>query len=946
MEGLKGLSRHARAYILLVLAMGGGIAFWGASSLPEAAGQWHIFIVLAVLAASAQLFPVVTPKNQAYYVTLVFVFAGVLLLPPSMLTLLVILTFIPEWIKARYPWYIQLFNISNFLVDAVLARAVFLWLGGEAVELRPALEVLLAAGLAATLFTLLNHVLLAMVLHLARGHSLRSTGLFEQENLLTDATLCYTGIIAAMLYQANPWAISLTAAPLFLIFRALNTPNLQEQARTDDKTGLYNARRFQEVLKEELHRAARFERPLSVIMADLDLLRNINNTYGHLAGDVVLKGVANILKNGLRDFDLASRFGGEEFAIVLPEADPDQAAEVAERLRKRVEDARFVVTTSVEPIRVTVSLGVATYPADGGETDELLHQADLAVYYAKLRGRNRAWACSPESRALGPVMASKRTLGAWEARESPETTPVPGDQPGEAPGYGQGESGTDSGNGSRHTPVQQHLIVPAGASPGTPAAGADPAQPDEGPETVDSEPSGKRSDLTGPVALMVGGVVAAMLALWAVSLLWLSEVDWVGLGALGVLTVASQYMAIDIYDRGKISISAVLILAGGILWGMPGVLVLALVVGLATRVLRGGVFYRTLFDIGDTTLSGVAAVAVYGAFSYWLPDNRPVFLVGPATLAALAYYMVNVGLLSVVMSLGERTSPMSIWNERFRWLFLHYLAYGVLALAIAVSYQAIGLYGLLVFFVPAVMLRYVMKQYIDRTQQNVAELKRVNRKLLRAHDEVMATLQELRATYDATVTALSVALDSRDSDTEGHSRRVVEYAAAIAGQLDLPQMDMPDLLNGALLHDVGKIGVPDQILRKQGPLSRSEWDVMRTHPDQGYRMLAHVSFLGAALQVVRHHHEYYDGSGYPDGLRGEAIPLGARIFAVADALDAMTSDRPYRPGCSYEAAREEIARCAGKQFDPDIVEAFLRLDLRDLSWPNGRPHSGFPYPRL
>lgn len=186
-------------------------------------------------------------------------------------------------------------------------------------------------------------------------------------------------------------------------------------------------------------------------------------------------------------------------------------------------------------------------------------------------------------------------------------------------------------------------------------------------------------------------------------------------------------------------------------------------------------------------------------------------------------------------------------------------------------------------------------------------------------------LGEVRETYDATIRALSSAMDTRDSETEYHSLRVTAYADHLARRMGLGPEEREALQRGALLHDVGKIGVPDAVLLKPGRLTEAEWLLMRRHPQIGAEMLAGIPFLAPALPVVRHHHERWDGQGYPDGLAGEEIPLIARIFAVVDTLDAMTADRPYRAARSLAEGRAEIARCAGTQFDPQIVEAFLAV---------------------
>jgi putative nucleotidyltransferase with HDIG domain len=190
-----------------------------------------------------------------------------------------------------------------------------------------------------------------------------------------------------------------------------------------------------------------------------------------------------------------------------------------------------------------------------------------------------------------------------------------------------------------------------------------------------------------------------------------------------------------------------------------------------------------------------------------------------------------------------------------------------------------------------------------------------------------AALAENERTYDATLAALSSALDVRDTETEGHARRVVRYMELIAEGLKVLVEQHATLRRGALLHDIGKIGVPDHILRKPGPLTENEWYTMKTHPDLGAKIIANIPFLQEVAVIIRAHHERWDGNGYPEGLAGGQIPLGARIFAVADSFDAMTSDRPYRRGRQLDEALAEIERCAGTQFDPAVVTAFLAVPM-------------------
>jgi response regulator RpfG family c-di-GMP phosphodiesterase len=186
--------------------------------------------------------------------------------------------------------------------------------------------------------------------------------------------------------------------------------------------------------------------------------------------------------------------------------------------------------------------------------------------------------------------------------------------------------------------------------------------------------------------------------------------------------------------------------------------------------------------------------------------------------------------------------------------------------------------------------------------------------------------EALQTSYDLTLEALSSALDLRDRETEGHSRRVVAYTLRLGVQLGLAETQLAEIRRGALLHDVGKIGVPDGILRKTGVLDEAERAEMKRHPELGYEMLIGIPPLRQALSVVLAHHERWDGRGYPLGLAGEAIPLGARLFALADTFDAITSNRPYRSAQGYEKAREVIEAESGHQFDPLVVQAFLSID--------------------
>jgi len=340
------LPRNAQIYFIAVAITAAAVTLPFIGRL-QTTHQWPAFLILASAAAIARLFVVRTPADQAYHTDIVFLIPAALILPPELLVLVAVVQMVPEWLKMRYRWYLQTFNILDYSLSAMAAWFVGRWLILEHAGIANNALRLSMAGLAACIvFVAVNHVLLAVMLRLARGFTLRETGLFDAEYVATDLVLAALGVAVYAFWETNPWLVPFALTPLFLIHRSLSVPALQAEARVDPKTGLFNARHFAAALSEEIGRARRFERPMSLIMADLDLLRDINNTYGHLAGDAVLKGIAEVFRAQLRHYDVPARFGGEEFSILLPETPPDQALEIAERIRRAVAERTFDVETS------------------------------------------------------------------------------------------------------------------------------------------------------------------------------------------------------------------------------------------------------------------------------------------------------------------------------------------------------------------------------------------------------------------------------------------------------------------------------------------------------------------------------------------------------------------------------------------------------------------------
>ena len=346
------------------------------------------FAVLATLCLASQLFVAEAPNRHSYHATPAFLLASALLLPPVLYLPMLGIALGAEWIRYRYTWYVQTFNLATYLLNTTAAWMIFHTVAASGLELSwPAA---LGAALAGLVFTALNHAMVALVLLLARRIPLSQSGVVSAESLETDLALMGVGASTAVFWSIQPLLIVLQIMPLFLFYRALSVPRLEDEAYHDAKTGLLSARRFIEILEDHVSALARDPRPTTVIMADLDFFRDVNETLGHLAGDEVLRGVADVLRETLRQTDFVGRFGGEEFVALLPDTNAAGGLRAAERLRAAVEAAAIGVSARAEPVRVTLSLGVASFPEPCPDAHALLHMADLAVYRSKHSGRNKA----------------------------------------------------------------------------------------------------------------------------------------------------------------------------------------------------------------------------------------------------------------------------------------------------------------------------------------------------------------------------------------------------------------------------------------------------------------------------------------------------------------------------------------------------------------------------
>ncbi len=262
-------------------------------------------------------------------------------------------------------------------------------------------------------------------------------------------------------------------------------------------------------------------------------------------------------------------------------------------------------------------------------------------------------------------------------------------------------------------------------------------------------------------------------------------------------------------------------------------------------------------------------------------------------------------------------------NIRFNAFYVAVCVFGLMTLAVislgmANAEVSIGLIGIVIFSIPLAMIWYSTHLYMGKSHA------------IRTQNEALRIANErLETSYLSTIRALAAAIDAKDHYTHGHSEMTMRYAVGTARELGLDEEQIANVHIAALLHDVGKIGIPDSLLNKPSKLSQEEWQIMKEHPVLGANLILQVELLSSAVEAVRHHHERYDGMGYPSGLRGEEIPISAQIIAVADSFQAITSSRPYRPARTVAEGLTELRRCVGAQFSPRVVEAMHRVVLTD-----------------
>ncbi len=538
---------------------------------------------------------------------------------------------------------------------------------------------------------------------------------------------------------------------------------MRQFAVRDYLTGLFNRRHLEETLERSWLLARRYHHTMSVMVVDIDHFKDINDLRGHAAGDLVLQEFSRILQSVTRASDLLGRYGGDEFIIILPEANMTEAVGLAERINEAIRSQRFSV--GEESLKLTASIGIAMGLPDDKSISQkrLLEEADLALYQAKQQGKDR--------------------YVVWRAGEVPVKTLA------------------------RKREGRLHVRPP----------------------------------FKGAVLLVDDDE--------------------------SICHVMETFLKEEGYQA-----------------------VMRHSVPAALKVLKSR---RPRFDLVLADL----CLPVEDGFS---------LLQKVRELDESIVRIVVTGQVTVEHALS------ALRNGAYDFLCKPFSREELLAVvARAIEYRRL-------------------------LQENQAYRGQLEEMVRAKTGQVSEALEQIKASYQFSLEAMVAMLDSRERELSQHSIRVRNLTMALARHMNVKTPELEEFGRGALLHDIGKIAIPDAILQKPSALDGDEWDVVRNHPQIGYRFLASSAYLKTAADIVLSHHEHYDGGGYPRGLKGEQICLGARIFAVIDAYDAMRSQRIYKTPMSAQAVLAEIRNKSGTQFDPQVVAALAECQplLEDIGhWP-------------
>lgn len=705
---------------------------------------------------------------------------------------------------------------------------------------------------------------------------------------------------------------------------------LRDVSARDPLTGLYNRSYLLRRTQDEIQRAARFRQPLSVAILDLNEFKQVNDRHGHPKGDAVLQQVATTIRRELPDHAFASRYGGDEFCVVLPQTERT----AAEQLLLRLRDAMRELEPRIEGWQaggLSFGYGIATFPEDGTTTSALIAAADNALYQEKQTQRlERAHEQGTQVQHLfykfGEVVAStldpaKRLTNLAEAI-------------GRSLNLRSACIFWREGAGMRIT--ARYFSDPelgAAVREVDRRNGAGLAQ------TLAYQAAKENNIITlerldEVEALPRGLVPAAAQGLWG---------QWVPIAVHG-----RRAGALRLFGHPKeaaplepaVARALARLLGGSIQNSLSFQEArrqrdrLAALAGVGALLVKGGPLKEQLHAVARRIVETVGFDAV--TFLTRAPGSDEALVTSTSTQDnALLAQMWEEALRKqphaftqqlrravdqirqpfVLEEPAEHEAVVEFMREIYRRGKIRAL----LVIPLQFRDESVG------------VLAVVSRQRNAFNDETIALFQTIANQIAPAlksallHFELEASYQALRQAHLDAMLRLAAVAEARDALTGNHLHRLRAYSEAIGRQLGLSEEEVTALGHAAVVHDIGKLRIPDALLAKPAPLSEEEWALVRKHPVYGEDLLGEGSFYALARQVARWHHERWDGSGYPDGLRGEAIPLGARIVAVADVFDALTSPRPYKEAWSVAEAVRYIREQRGKHFAPDVVDAFVAL---------------------
>jgi diguanylate cyclase (GGDEF)-like protein len=694
---------------------------------------------------------------------------------------------------------------------------------------------------------------------------------------------------------------------------------LEHQAETDALTGLYNHRAFHDRLRQELLRASAAKGTVALVMLDLDDFKKVNDVYGHGIGDHLLQQVADVLRGSVRGSDVVCRVGGEEFAVILPAGDIRSSTALAERIG---EELAKLEADAVG--KLTVSTGVAIGPENAANPRELVACAEAAMMTAKTRGKG----------LIVPFDESDR--------ERPREAHVRRDDVRSIAHMKMLQS--LSGKLSRLNDVTQIGLTIAdelrllidyhncrvflrNEDDLVPVAFRGDLIVDAPGDPVDLLPTQVGRGITGRVAETGTSLVIGDAAHYEF-----------GEQIAGTAEIEESLLVVPLKFGPRVTGVVVISKLGLDQFDADDLRLLEVLAGHASVALENARLYdaqrreaesaKSLLalsrDLAEATGSAeVAERVAAGAASILTSPNTTVWLqhAGDGALERLAGFPAEVheerGALRIPV---EHLGP---WLDRREPYVVDGPDYATIASAPAgtegrfavAPFTVDGRWGVVAAAVA------VKPTHDDRELELLGSIARQAQLAL----QTAASFETLERTFLATVEALANALEAKDEYTSSHARWITDLALRVGQELGLEPHELKRLELGALFHDIGKIGIPSRILMKPGPLSPEERQIVQTHPILGDRILAPIEQLGEVRLIVRCAHEHYDGTGYPDNLCGEQIPLESRIVLACDAFHAMTTDRPYRKSLGEDEARRRLVEASGTQFDPQVVDALLRV---------------------